>query len=245
MAAAEITHIDGAEVSFKDAGGGVVSTSWIQLDANAVVRGRPWRNFPWYLGQRNYSGRYWCATESRLVEYESRVELSRLMMLDFDRTVQSIASQPFWLRAKIAGRWLRRVPDYLACTDQGPLVVDVTRAKKMTDPEFCRTLILTRQIVESRGWRYEVLHEPPRIEFLNVRFLAGYRRTWLFRAEVLDAVRDTAQRSGNRSIDEIVTKTKHSRPVALAAAMHLLWRQEFTFDLTTCLQPSTMIEVRA
>lgn len=244
MTTAEVARIECVEASFRDADGDKVSTSWAQLDADAVVHGRQWRNFPSYLGQRNYPGSYWCASEQRLVGYESRLELSRLMMLDFEPAVKNIASQPFWMRAKIDGRWLHRTPDYLACTDRGPLVVDVTRAKNMTKPDFSRMLALTRQIVESRGWRYEVLHEPPKIEYLNIRFLAGYRRGWLFSPDVLDAVRDGAGRAAYRSIDEIVSDTEYSRPIALAAMMHLLWRQDYTFDLTACLQPSTRIKAR-
>ena len=69
------------------------------------------------------------------------------MMVDFDRSSRRIASQPFWLKARVAGRLLRRVPDYLVCTDRGPLVIDVTRAKKMDNPEFHRMLDLTRQVI--------------------------------------------------------------------------------------------------
>ena len=33
--------------------------------------------------------------------------------------------------------------------------------------------------VESLGWSYLVVNEPPPIRLANVRFLAGYRREWL------------------------------------------------------------------
>ena len=95
MKAAVTANSDYAEASFKDADGEVVAKSWSQIDADVVAKGRPWRSFLWYLGQRNYSGRYWCATERRLVGYEARLELSRLTMVDFDRSSRSIASQPF------------------------------------------------------------------------------------------------------------------------------------------------------
>jgi hypothetical protein len=124
------------------------------------------------------------------------------MIVDFDLSSRRIASQPFWLTARVAGERLRRVPDYLVCTNQGPLVIDVTRAKKMSDPEFRRRLDLTRQVIESRGWRYEIVHEPPKVEFLNIRFLAGYRRPWLFRSDVLDSIRNAAQQVDERTVDE-------------------------------------------
>jgi hypothetical protein len=37
----------------------------------------------------------------------------------------------------------------------------------------------TKEIVESLGWCYLVVHEPPEDRIANVRFLAGYRREWL------------------------------------------------------------------
>jgi hypothetical protein len=94
------------------------------LDPEAVANACPWRTFPWYLGQKNYSGLYWCATERSLVGYESRLERSQLMIVDFDRSAKRIASQPFQLRALIDGERITRIPDYLVCTDDGPLLIN-------------------------------------------------------------------------------------------------------------------------
>jgi hypothetical protein len=102
-----------AIAKYRDRVGKVVESAWADVDYHAVVTGRPWRAFPWYLGQRNYSGRYWSATERTLVGYESRLELSRLILADFDRQVKRIASQPFHLVARKSGATLRRTPDYL------------------------------------------------------------------------------------------------------------------------------------
>ena len=45
----------------------------------------PWRTFRWHYGQRHYSGSYWASTTSAHVIYESRLELARLLVADFDR----------------------------------------------------------------------------------------------------------------------------------------------------------------
>jgi hypothetical protein len=50
----------------------------------------PFRTFRWYYGQRHYSGSYWSATMSAHVIYESRLELSRLLMADFDHQSNSL-----------------------------------------------------------------------------------------------------------------------------------------------------------
>ena len=44
--------------------------------------------------------------------------------------------------------------------------------------------------VESRGWRFEVAHEPPEQRASNIRFLAGYRRDWLMVPALLDELRE-------------------------------------------------------
>jgi hypothetical protein len=37
---------------------GTRTMPWNDVDPHAVADGLPWRRFPWYLGQRNYSGMY-------------------------------------------------------------------------------------------------------------------------------------------------------------------------------------------
>jgi hypothetical protein len=79
----------------------------------------------------------------------------------------------------------RHIPDYLLITNQGPVVVDVKPARRLADPATVLTFEWTRAAVQSRGWRYEVASEPPKAELDNVRFLAGYRRDWLFDNQLL------------------------------------------------------------
>ena len=56
-------------------------------------------------GQRHYSGSYGSSTMSAHVIYESRLELARLLMADFDNSVNHIVAQPFMLcRRHSAGR---------------------------------------------------------------------------------------------------------------------------------------------
>ena len=88
----EITDADSdvVDVAYKAMNGEIRVMPWTDVDPVAVADGRPWREFPWYLGQRHYSGMYWSATEAKLVGYESLLELSRLLMADFDRSSKRI-----------------------------------------------------------------------------------------------------------------------------------------------------------
>jgi hypothetical protein len=120
------------------------------------------------------------------------LELSHLVMADFERSVKRIASQPFQLRFRASGVIRRRVPDYLLCTDTGPVVIDVVRGGRLADPEVRRLLAMTRRVIESRGWRYEIGSDPAPVRYLNIRFVSGYRRPWQFDPEVIAAARTEA-----------------------------------------------------
>jgi hypothetical protein len=63
----------------------------------------PARAFPSFKGQRNFTGLLWCATNARLVGYESWLERDHLLALDFDPSVVGIASQPFRLDFELDG----------------------------------------------------------------------------------------------------------------------------------------------
>lgn len=81
--------------------------------ARVLVSGLPWRPFRWHHGQRHYSGTYWCATTAGYVVYESRLELARLILADFDPLTVGIAAQPFLIEAKVSDQVRRHVPDFL------------------------------------------------------------------------------------------------------------------------------------
>lgn len=235
---------DFADVAYKVVGGETKFVPWNDVDPLAVAAGLPWRRFAWYLGQRSYSGMYWCATEAKLVGYESLLELSRLILADFDRSSKRIISQPFQITARVDGERLLRVPDYLVLTDSGPLVIDVTRRDRLVNLKYQRIFDRTRRVVESRGWRYELAHEPPRVEYANVRFLAGYRRRWLFDEEVLTEVQRVAEHLQEPLVGEIVSGAAYPKRTALPALMHLLWCQDhLTVNITERLSPASVVRV--
>lgn len=89
-----MTWLD-VEVRYVDERGDAVAAGLAEVDAEAVVAGRPVRRFPTYRSQSNYPGWLWSVTMGRLVGYESLLERDRLWLADFDPTVRGIASQPF------------------------------------------------------------------------------------------------------------------------------------------------------
>lgn len=70
---------------------------------DVLATSRPWRKFRWHRGQQHYSAFYWCATTGDHVVYESRLELARLLLADFDPRTIAIAAQPFLLEEQVDG----------------------------------------------------------------------------------------------------------------------------------------------
>jgi len=109
-----------------------------------------------------------------------------LLLADADLDVVSIVAQPFLLIEGVEAKSRRKVPDFFlehrsgACT-----VVNVKTARKLNDPKVAATLAWAREVVEAKGWVAEVWTGCDPLVLANVRFLAGYRRSWLFdRAQV-------------------------------------------------------------
>jgi hypothetical protein len=201
------------------------------VDAGTLSSAVPWRTFRWHQGQKHYCGTFWSATENDHVIYESRLELARLLFADFDTSVRRIVAQPFLLRATVDGAVRRHIPDYMLFTCVGPLVVDVKPRHQVSQPVNASTFAWTRRAVESRGWRYEVWSEPPRQELENVRFLAGYRRAWLFDPHLVEELRGMDV-DGATLGDAFRALPFWPDALVRSAVLHLLWQQHFRVDLT-------------
>jgi hypothetical protein len=236
--------LDSAAVTYRSAEGKERSLPLSETTAVALFAAAPWRTFRWYFGQRHYSGTYWSSTQRDHVIYESRLELANLLLADFDPTVRRIVAQPFILRANVDGQLRRHIPDYLWDTEVGPVVVDVVRYDRMQHPRIMLLCRWTRRVIESRGWSYVVVNEPPRIRLANVRFLAGYRRDWLFDPAISDRIRSCrSQLAGLRMSDAERAVEGWPPPLVRSALFNLLWRHEFCVELERPLRPSTVLEV--
>jgi len=106
----EVTFGAGTEVpaepvvSLRMADGSEVRRLLRDVRARQVAAAVPWRAARSARGQSHYPGFYWAETTGSHVVYESRLELARLLVADFDPAVTAIAAQPFLLRALAGGR---------------------------------------------------------------------------------------------------------------------------------------------
>ncbi|MFG2329840.1 TnsA-like heteromeric transposase endonuclease subunit [Streptomyces sp. NPDC048604] len=235
LSAASIT------VSIRGANGSLIENrEWTGTSIDQLAAAAPWRIFRWYRGQRHYSGTYWSARMRDHVTYESRLELARLLFADFDPSVRRVVAQPFLLKAEVDGAVRKHIPDYLLVTDEGPVVVDVKPLHRLSKPEVAFTFGWTREVVEVRGWRYEVWSEPPVTQMENIRFLSGYRRDWLFDRGLVDELRG-AELDGVSLRRAAASLPSRPEEQVRSAVYHLLWTRELMVDLDQPFSPAHVL----
>ncbi|MGY0069660.1 TnsA-like heteromeric transposase endonuclease subunit [Streptomyces sp. QTS137] len=135
----------------------VCSVELGQLRRGSFDGSVPWRRVRSAKGHKHHPGEYASATTRGPVVHESRLELARLLLADFDAQVAWIYAQPCRLRAPVGGRWRLHVPDFLLVLADGNVrVVNVKPADRLLDPKIAEALAWPRELLEGRGWQYEV-----------------------------------------------------------------------------------------
>ncbi len=230
-----------SRVKFRDSGGEIIHSDLASVSPAALAAGLPWRTFRWHYGQAHFSGWYWAATMRRHVVYESRLELARLLLADFDSSVAAIAAQPFYLTASVNGKERNHVPDFLLLDGDGVVsVVNVKPADRLADPKVAEALGWAGAVFVERGWRHEIWTGAPAVQLSNVRFLAAYRDPARLDPALLSAVDDALM--GSVSLGEIERSWPQRSGEARAAALHLLWRGVVQTDLSVPLSAEMMLE---
>lgn len=213
--------------------GVVVVTTLGGVDEAGLAGGRPVRLPRSRAGQRHYCGLFWSATTTSHVVYESRLELDRLWLADFDSGTVRIAAQPMWLCGREGAMLRRHVPDFLLHRrDGGVLVVDVKPAQFLDVPEIAAVLAWTGQACRARGWGYQVWSGADRTVLANIRFLGRARRPDVVPVEALDWLGqvDPAGRSWNEVVAGVPAGL--SGAAVAAAVCLLLWRGVWRSDLS-------------
>lgn len=237
---------DGVTVSLRMVDGSRPSRPLWDVQGRQVVEAIPWRAARSARGQRHFPGFFWSATMSGHVIYESRLELARLLLADYDRDVVAIAAQPFLIQAQVGGRARRHVPDFLLLhADATVRVVNVKPAARLAGPEVAEALAWPGELFGQRGWAYEVWSGDDPLYLRNVRYLAGYRRPGMVPGSLLDEVLAAAQ-PGDTISGVAGRMPAGTAPGGVrAAVLRLLWEQQLTTDLHQVLDAGSVLEVAA
>lgn len=202
---------------------------------------RPFRIPPAYKNQRHLPGQYWVAQLGRLIRCESRLEMTVLKRIDFERRVQAIVPQPCVLHFTDQGKARSHIPDFLVWPqdDGPPLLLNVKPSAFVDLPRNRQCFDVCSAVCEQVGWDYSTQTEPPAVFLANLNWLAGYRRQPLAHVQYApDFLRSVE--AGPRTIDSLVASVG---PPALVRPVlfHLLWTARLYVDMSELLSDRSQI----
>ena len=213
--------------------GSVSESAWDRLRLSDFDGSVPWREARTRRGQSHYSGLYASATTGGFVAYESRLELARVLLADFDRQVRWIYAQPFRLVARVDGRVRSHVPDLLLVTEAVTgWLVNVKPAVRLADPKVAEALAWPGVLAQRHGWAYEVWSGANTTVLENVRFLAGYRRPRIVPAGEVERVWAGVRDGEQLAEAELRLAGDRPRHEVRPALLALLWSGRLITDMS-------------
>lgn len=229
----------GATISYLDSEGSTHRCSLDQAGQVPFEECRPVRHFPAHRKQRHMPGFYWFATTGRHIPYESRLEMTVLVGLDFDQQVIGVSAQPFrfeYGEGRAAGD---HVPDFFVALRSGSSrVIDVKPSEHAAGPRAEAIFGRTRRVCDRIGWEYVIASEPEPTIIANLSWLAGYRRRPADPFGLVPLVIDRCSKP--TTLRELVGAVG---PEALVRPLlfHLLWSQVVTFDAAQALNADSLL----
>lgn len=203
---------------------------------------RPWRDVRSVHGMTHYSGKYASVTTGGHVVYESRLELARLLLADFDPAVHGIFAQPCRLAARVGDRVRHHVPDFLLVMRSGTMrVVNVKPAERLQDPKIVEALAWPEELFRMHGWEYEIWSGADRVLLENVRFLAAYRCPGVVPEHEVEQAWERVEDSEELALVERRLAGDRRPEEARPALMALLWSGRLTTDLSRPLSGESVL----
>jgi hypothetical protein len=234
----------GIEVAWVDAGSQQRAADLGGIAGVAFEDAMPVRDFPSYRRQRHFPGMWWLATTGRHVGFESWLERDHAMLLDFDRDVCGLASQPFTLTWRDpAGKKVSHTPDYFArMSDGSAVVVDVRPANRVKPPDAAKFAMTASACAAVPGWSFRLVHEPDPVLAGNVRWLSGYRHPRHDLRQVGGLLREAF--AGGEEL--LAGAEAAGDPIGvLPVLFHLMWRGDLLADVSVPLHDATLVSTRA
>jgi hypothetical protein len=232
------------EVSWADPGGQPCSCGLESVAGTAFEDALPARKFASYRRQRHFPGLWWLATTGRHVGFESWLERDHAMLLDFDRGVCGLSSQPFTLAWRDpAGKEVSHTPDYFArMSDGSAVVIDVRPADRVKPPDAAKFAVTASACAAVPGWSFRLVHEPDPVLAGNVRWLSGYRHPRHDLPQVSGLLREVFA-GGERLLPGA---ERAGDPIGvLPVLFHLMWRGDLLADVSVPMHDATLVSARA
>jgi hypothetical protein len=179
-----------------------------------------------------------------MVAYESRLELGRILLADFDSEVCGIVAQPFRMAEGSGSESRSHVPELLLShRNRTATVIDVKPAHRLDDPVVATVFEWAGALVRMRGWRFEVWSGVDAVLLENVRFLAGFRRSSVIDTVLLGPLTEIAAAQGTVGGVERAARSVGPEATVRPTLLHLIWRGVITADLSVPLGLGTSIRL--
>ena len=178
-----------------------------------------------------------------LVAYESRLEMTILLQLDFNKTIQQVVSQPFVLHYQANKRIYRHTPDFLAIYDNGAAEIINVKPRRFIQVERNRrAFTVCQKAAVEMGWAYSTRCEIDSIYLRNLKWLSGYRRVPVgFSKYGPQLLRIT---NTSISIDDAIDVIEELPTIIRPILFHLLWSGDIQADLYSRLTGKTLIATK-
>lgn len=219
------------------AGKSVVSRPVREMTGVCLPECSPVRRFTWATGQRHRPGLAMVVSTGRLHGFESIAEQRLLLALDF-LGVTDLLGQPMTLGfTTSAGGTSEHVPDFLAVTPSGVLLIDVRPADRIREGD--RVKFAAAEAALSAGWGYLVVAGWRRQVQATLGSLSAQRRPLSDPLGVQGQLLDAAA-GGPLPFGDLVRRTAYP-VIGRAHAIHLLWRRRLGADLARPLGDESVI----
>jgi hypothetical protein len=219
-------------------GGSEVACPVRDLSAAWLGRREPFRRFTWQTRQRHRPGLQYLVSTGRHHGFESLAEARLLLALDFVGGLVDVLAQPFELRFDTVDGVRRHVPDFLAVSRTGILLVDV-RPGDRVGREDRVAFAAANEAALACGWRYLVVAGWRGGVTATLDALSAQRRGLDDRLGLQKQLVE-AVAAGPVPFGVLVAST--SLPVvARAHALHLIWHRRLSIDLGRSLDDRALV----
>lgn len=197
-----------------------------------------------YQDQKSRPGYFWMSRMQSMIAYESRLEMTILMQLDFNKAVSHVVSQPFVVHYRIEKRIYRHTPDFFVRYQNGATeVINVKPRQFLKTEKNLRAFSACRLTAHEMGCAYSNRCEMDPVWLENLRWLSGYRRVpaefEAYERSLLALAK--APISIAEAIGAMPTLPAFSRPILF----HMLWSGTLDVDLHKRLTDQSIIAVAA
>jgi TnsA endonuclease N terminal len=173
--------------------------------------------------QSNTPGLYFFSSLRRHIYYESYLESTILLHLEFQGQVEQLVEQPFVLH----DHRQQHIPDFVVqYMDDSKVIVNVKPQTFLTKPDNIEDFDLADRAAAELGWTHRVFSELAPQYLDNLLWLSGYKSEPYQLASITSALKKQLKQP--RSLQSLLEEFK-SPLIVKPFIFHLLWmRQLFT-----------------